>query len=607
MNTRTAVAGVLSPEAGVPAPPGPAAILDALPWPGAGPARVHGEGPAALGARAAAGGAAAVALLPGAGLALAADLRLDNRGEILDALGVPGPERPGLSDADVVLRLWAARGERALDALEGDYALLLADGPRGRLLAARDAMGARPLYWTREGGRFAASTSARALAAAGAAAGRIDEARIAAFLVGVLELDDREGTFFEGVRRLLPGHLLEAGPGGVVVRRFRSLPVPAPGEPLLRGEEAREGLRAALRRSVGDRLGDGAGVGAMLSGGLDSSSIVGLGRDLLRGAGRPPLRTFSAVEGEGEEVVEGPWIRSVLGQGGVEPLLLLPGDAGAYLDEVRAAPAGFEEPFDGGVGPVPLLMMLAARRAGIGALLDGVDGDLALSLNEECIGHAAAEGRWGLAWSLSRGFAGFLGEGAAGLLWRRGIRPRAPGFLKRGWRRLRPPVSGWEEALARSPIHPDLARRTGVRERLRAMGEALSPPFGQGDGAALAHAAHRAGGPWLLPGVERYGRAAASLGLEARHPLADFRLASFGLRVHWEEKVRGGRRKALLAAAMEGVLPPLVRDRKAADQNLNVRFGEALLRARGEGLREEVQGALERTEGMVDKSFLEKE
>src|SRR5690606_14493696 len=81
---------------------------------------------------------------PGGALALVADARLDNRAEVLAALGQPDTGQP---DSAVLLAAYACWGEAALERLVGDFALAVWDATRRQLVLARDPMGVRPLYY----------------------------------------------------------------------------------------------------------------------------------------------------------------------------------------------------------------------------------------------------------------------------------------------------------------------------------------------------------------------------------------------------------------------------------------------------------------------------
>ena len=123
---------------------------------------------------------------------------------------------------------------------------------------------------------------------------RINEGRVADFLVKELEGIDNTSSFFEGVYRLPPAHSLRLNSDGVTVLRYWHLRA----EPELRlesDEAYAEGFRAVLATAVDSRLRGGSSVGSMLSGGMDSGAIVAVAARLKEAAKRDALPVFSAT------------------------------------------------------------------------------------------------------------------------------------------------------------------------------------------------------------------------------------------------------------------------------------------------------------------------
>ena len=142
-----------------------------------------------------------------AGVAVAADARLDDRGALCDALGVPRPERAGLADADLVLRAWLRWGRDCPKRLLGDYAFAVWDTRGRRLFCARDPVGVRPFYYAVTARGFVFASAVEAVLAAPGVSGALDEAMVAAHLTR-LSVYGTAHTFFEAVRKLPPGHAL---------------------------------------------------------------------------------------------------------------------------------------------------------------------------------------------------------------------------------------------------------------------------------------------------------------------------------------------------------------------------------------------------------------
>lgn len=202
----------------------------------------------------------------GGALILAADVRLDNRPELIGALGLE--ERR--SDASLVMAAWERWGEGALDRIIGDWAFVMFDRDARRLTLARDPLGGRPLFWSRQRRFFAAASLPRGIHALGVER-RPDPVRVAR-LAGQLPSRDAR-SFFAGIQRVPPGHFLRVGRGGEeLVRHWRPrlgrTRFPSFGETV-------EAYRAQLDGAVAARLrGAGPTVGAHLSGGWDSGAVT---------------------------------------------------------------------------------------------------------------------------------------------------------------------------------------------------------------------------------------------------------------------------------------------------------------------------------------------
>jgi asparagine synthase (glutamine-hydrolysing) len=501
------------------------------------------------------------------GVTVAADARLDERVVLAGHLGVRSAE---VSDPELIRLAYLRWGDGCVDRILGDFAFVVHDGPRRKLLAARDPLGVKPLHYQLAGARLTFATHTGDLFALGVP--RIpDERRIADALVPELEGIDAETTFFERVRRLPPAHRLVVEDGRATLSRWWT-PDPSRELRLRDDREYEEAFLATLSAAVASRL--DAGTAAMLSGGLDSSAIAGIARRLR------PVTTVSAVTRDPgcEETAH---VRRVLAGGRLDPILLFREDAAAHAGALDRFLAGWAEPFDAAM-VLPVLVYAAARERGAGSVLDGVDGDAVASLEPDYLDALLRSGSPFRAVREARGLTRFYRHAdpgfpsparlLAGSL-RRAIVPVPALDALRRWRR-----GGRHRASLRdSLIHPDLARRVRIDERLNALaahrpaGRSLDPRARQA--AELTH-------PYLAAALERYARAAASQGVEARHPFLDRRVVELGLALPWDQKVRDGWSKAIVRRAMDGVLPDAVRWRPGRWVRLGPLFLEDAIAAR---------------------------
>lgn len=178
------------------------------------------------------------------------------------------------SDSEIALHLYEEHGPACVHHLRGEFAFVLWDERRQLLLAARDRFGVKPLCYAQLGDALLLASEAKALFAAGVPAAWDAEAFFHAASLQYL-LPDR--TLFAGVRQLRPGHLLLATAAGVRTECYWDLDY-ATDAAAQGGDEdaAREALAGALSEAVRLRLQADVQVACQLSGGLDSSAVLGL-------------------------------------------------------------------------------------------------------------------------------------------------------------------------------------------------------------------------------------------------------------------------------------------------------------------------------------------
>ena len=180
-------------------------------------------------------------------------------------------------DSEIALHLFEESGPACLDALRGEFALALWDEKEQRLFAARDRFGVKPLFYAQAQDRVYLASEVKALLAAGVPAAWDHESVHHLLTLGV-PLPGR--TLFAGVRQVPPGHYLDVRGDDVRLVRWWDLDFPRLDGPVTWGEAEdaalADRLRAALDESVRLRLRADVPVGCYLSGGLDSSAVLGL-------------------------------------------------------------------------------------------------------------------------------------------------------------------------------------------------------------------------------------------------------------------------------------------------------------------------------------------
>ena len=288
---------------------------------------------------------------------------LYNFAELRTDLAEHGHDVRGRGDTPVIPHLYEQYGPAFVERLEGMFALALWDGPRGRLVLARDRLGKKPLVWTRlADGTFAFASELKAFHALPGFRSEPDLAALDAYLA--LQYVPGSRTGLRGVHRLAPASMLVVeGESQVESRYWRPSVVE---EPLTeRGwlDRVRDEVGNAVRR----RLVADVPLGALLSGGIDSAIVVAQ----MAQAASEPVRTFTVGFAD-ERYDERPYARAVAERWATrhEEVVLEP-DAAATLPRLAAA---FDEPL-GDEAALPLFLICEAARGAVTVALVGDGGD----------------------------------------------------------------------------------------------------------------------------------------------------------------------------------------------------------------------------------------
>jgi asparagine synthase (glutamine-hydrolysing) len=271
-------------------------------------------------------------------------------------------------DTEVLLAAFAHHGAACLSRLRGMFAFAIWDARAQTLFAARDPLGIKPLYYARpaDGGVVFAS-ELNGLLAGGTIPREIDPASVGEYLARLSVPAPR--TIYRGIACLPPGHAFTVDASG----RFRTAAwwrLPAPVQPAVAAGNYQDfvhGLRHQLNDSIrAHRLAD-VPVGAFLSGGLDSTAVVGL---MARSSGQR-LKTFSIVFGESGFSEQAPARLAAQAFNTEHHEELLTGArVAADLPRLLAA---FDQPTGDGINTY--YASETARRGGVTVALSGLGGD----------------------------------------------------------------------------------------------------------------------------------------------------------------------------------------------------------------------------------------
>lgn len=494
------------------------------------------------------------------GLQITADARIDNRNELIGALASDRTVGKSTTDSALILHAYLAWGEECVNRLLGDFAFAIWDPAKHRLFCARDHFGVKPFYYSHENGkRFVFSSSIRALESISREGHEINEHKIVDYILQ--EFKDKTRTFYSGVLRLPPATLLVVADNRIRLKTYWSLDSNRQIR-LGSDREYGEAFRSIFREAVDCRLRSAFPVGAMLSGGLDSSSVACVAHDLMPTGSDKRIHTFSIVFDRVKASDERRFIDKVLHNKQFVPHFI-DGDEITPFDDLGRILKLQAEPF---CAPNYSLTRRAWQRAsacGVRVLLDGLFGDNVVSHGVEHLNELASRWRW---LALANELKQLISQSHSAVpLWRplseyvlrEGVKPHIPETALTLWRRFRGfPLDPTEKDY--TVFHSDLSARNGVRDRLRqAYADSRIVKS-----AAQAHCDSMGSG-MIQTALEIYSHGCSEFPLETRFPFIDKRLVEFCVAIPGTQKIAGGYTRAILRRALVGHLPTEIHSRSS--------------------------------------------
>ncbi|MGH9513711.1 MAG: asparagine synthase (glutamine-hydrolyzing) [Terriglobales bacterium] len=272
------------------------------------------------------------------------------------------------SDTEVIVHLYEDMGAECVQKLRGMFAFAVYDDRRRRLLMARDRVGKKPLHYALANGRLLFASEIKAILTVAPELATVNpEAVLQYFYFGYIP---DPGTAFSSIHKLPPGHLMEFESGKISIRKYWDFPRYGTNSPANEEECLRE-LEHQLEEAVRIRMIADVPLGAMLSGGTDSSTVVAL---MARSSSRP-VKTF-AIGFQQADFNEAPFARIVSERFGTEhhELILEPN----VVETVEKLTSCMEEPF-GDSSMLPTYFISCLARQNVTVVLSGDGGDEAFA------------------------------------------------------------------------------------------------------------------------------------------------------------------------------------------------------------------------------------
>jgi asparagine synthase (glutamine-hydrolysing) len=527
---------------------------------------------------------------------ITADLRLDNREELYEILEICDRPISTLTDTDFVVAAYKRWGDSCPQYLLGDFAFAIYDRVRQKLFCARDHMGVKPFYYYHSPSLFAFASEIKGLFTVAEIPQAINEVRIGNFLNA--DLSDPAITTYEQIWRLPPAHALSISM--TTGLKLWSYWAPDPHYQLELGSD--EAYAAEFRRifieAVRCRLRSAFPIGAQLSGGLDSSSIVCTAYQILQASGfSERLHTFSSIFDQVPESDEREYIHIVL-QDKEITAHFLQGDQQGLLSNSATLFQYLDEPILGN-GAFLWESTRDAAKAGTRILLNGFDGDTTVSHGITRLTELADQGNWphflqeavALAdkvddpelpppvlirlyahpvlakWVHQRQYlkllqaihqlAASLKTSQAKMVYQYLLRP-CQSWIKASIKRL------WQtRSLRKQTRHSSSVRsfnpfiQTSFADRLQARSATPSKAANAVWTERAAHYQCLVAGGRSVP-LEIGDLISSAWEVEPRYPFMDKRLVEFCLALPAEQKLRQGWSRWILRAGMGNILPPQI-------------------------------------------------
>ena len=272
------------------------------------------------------------------------------------------------SDTEVIVHLYEEQGAECVQKLRGMFAFALYDERRRRLLLARDRLGIKPLHYALVNERLLFGSEIKTILAAAPELSDVDSRALLQYAYFGYVPDPL--TAFASIRKLPPGHILEFENGKITLRQYWNFPKYGTHRPRSE-EECLEQLEHLLAEAVRIRLISDVPLGALLSGGTDSSLVVAL----MARAASGPVKTFS-IGFKHADFDEAPYARKVAECFGTEhhELILEPD----VVQTVGMLTSLLEEPF-GDPSMLPTYYVCRLARQHVTVALSGDGGDEAFA------------------------------------------------------------------------------------------------------------------------------------------------------------------------------------------------------------------------------------
>ena len=542
-------------------------------------------------------------------LAITADIRLDNRDELLHQLNLRSKPSALIPDSQILLAAYRRWGAACPEHLLGDFAFAIWDQHRRTLFCARDHFGVKPFHFYAQSGTFAFASEIKALLALEGVSAEINEIRVADYLTATL--NDPRITIYQNIWRLPAAHTLTVQ-AGVAPQERQYWQLDPHREVFHQSDEdyAQE-YRHHFLEAVHCRMRSAYPVGAHLSGGLDSSSVACTASYLSHQENLEPIHTFSHTCPDVPESDESEFIEAVLSQGQFIHHNIR-GDILGALTEWQTLFSVIDEALIGN-SYFNWIVNRSAQQNGVRVVMSGFDGDTVVGHGLNYLTEAAQSFQWQTIIREVTAFVERYGRAEATVerlvqthtlprlktlarsrRWIRfaqAVEQLSPavkvsrkrlwyecGFLEmdgvrqlRHWRSHRSQRSNASDKMPFPFLNPEfragLDSSHGYTQRQQRVEPPLPPPQSERESQWRTLSS----GLMTVP-LEVVDPMSAFHGVETRHPFLDKRLVEYCLAIPASQKLSQGWTRMVMRRGMAGILPPEIQWRGGKGNSTAVFF-----------------------------------
>lgn len=489
-------------------------------------------------------------------IAITADARIDNRSELLTLLDCSKLEPKAISDSRLILEAYKRWGVECPKHLLGDFAVVIWDKREQRLLAFRDHFGVKPFYYFTSEKFFAFASEIKALLLLPQISCEINEERIADFIA---IQDDGSSTFYKNILILRPAHFLLSNHAKIVGKRYWALEA-GPILKLRNNSEYTEAFKEIFTESVRCRMRRIGPIGSHMSGGLDSSSIACIARDILVSEGSERLHTFSYFFKDLQKCDERKYQNPIVQQGNIIPHFV---QADQFLtkkeyDELQTT---LEEATAGLNITPPWKINKLAHELSVRVLLHGFDGDTTVSHGLGRLAELARSLHWIKLAREAEGYAKHFfiprGKITCHYLKNYSFLSFFFGNAAKIKRKLIKKINSQTVNKARN-VDTVLATEFYIKINAGERDQSLRQPFSTKNFNEQASHIQKLTDPSMTSLLALIDKTSAHFSIEKRLPFWDKRLVMFCISLPTEQKLDHGWNRVIMRRAMEASLPPSV-------------------------------------------------